>query len=526
MAPFYVYANVSGSANVIQNNSLNTYWVGVNTFAGNYTENSSGFVDLLTSTALGNPTNSLTVNDPGWVAIYGSTTGSIALTNQSVVSINSSYHGGVFYVYGGTNSWQSSFTLGPACTVAVLAGYSMNLIGPISGSGGFTTISPGTLTLSGPFENTYAGATVINKGVLQLNHVNSHAIGFSSSITIGNDTDPSDSDVVRYINPYGNQIEGGIPVTINNSGLLDLNGQSDDAGPFTLSSGDISTGSGTLFAAFGDFTLPASNTRTPVVSGHVQMYGNNFIVDRGPTFYTLELDASISDAGAGFSIVSGTVPRAFVLMTSSNSFSGPLTIGGLTVTAESPWALGTTNGGTFITNGELFMFSTAITNEPLTLASGSTLTAQNNCSWVGNITVAGAAAINTFNGGNLFDIVGAISGTGDLFSTGPGTNRFSGSTSNTYVGTTTVSNGTLLLNKTPFLSGAIPGNVVVFSNATLRLAGTEEIAVTADVLVQGGGLFDFGSCNLKASTRSAEPAADLWHQRLLEDRRQQRHQRV
>ncbi|HXC97717.1 MAG TPA: autotransporter-associated beta strand repeat-containing protein [Verrucomicrobiae bacterium] len=482
-----IYANVSGSASIVQNDPLSTYWSGANTFAGNYTDNSGGFVDLGSSTALGNVTNTMTVNDPGWVALSGN----INLTNQSLV-INSTFPGGALYVFTGSNSWQSSFTLGAACRFQVFTNCSMNLNGPITGSGGFTTIGQGILTLSGSFENTYAGATVVTNGILQLNHTSSHAIGASSSITIGNGVGPADSDIIRYINPYGNQIDGGIPITINDSGLLDLNGQSDDAGPFTLSAGDISTGSGTLIADFGDFTVPASDGKTPNINGHVEMFGNTITVDNGLSFPALQLNASLSDDGEGFSIVSGVSPAAFVRMTASNSFTGPLTIQDLTVTAETPWALGTTNGGTVVTNnGELFMYSTAITNEPLLLVSSSQLTAQNNCSWVGPMTIEGPTAINTFYGGMLFDIVGAISGTGNLSCTGVGTNRFSGSTTNTYVGTTTVSSGTLLLNKSSYLNAAIPGNVIIASNATLRLQGTEQIADTADVLVQSGGLFDF-----------------------------------
>ena len=489
----YITANASGSANIVQNNSLNTYWTGANTYSGNYSENSSGFVDLLSSTALGNVTNTMTVNDPGWVAIAGG----INIINQSLI-INSAFPSGGLYVYGGVNSWQSSFTLGAACTLAVFTNCSMNLIGQVSGPGGFTTIAPGTLTLSGSTENTYAGATEVTNGILQLNHTVSHAIGASSSITIGNGVGPGDSDIVRYINPYGNQIDASIPIIINDSGLLDLNGQTDDIGPITLSAGDISTGSGTAWVDGGDITAPALNDRTPTISGHLEMTGNSIIVGDSPALgYTLQINANISDDGSGFSIVSSTAPGAFVRMTASNSFTGPLTIRDLTVTAESPWALGTTNGGTLVTNnGELFMYATAITNEQLTLVSNSKLTGQVNCSWVGPITIAGPTTINTFGSGYLFDIVGTISGTGDLSFTnefGPATNRLSGSTANTYVGTATVNSGVLLLNKSSYLNGAITGNVVVTPNGTLRLQGTEEIADTADVFVQGGGLFDFGS---------------------------------
>jgi len=213
-------------------------------------------------------------------------------------------------------------------------------------------------------------------------------------------------------------------------------------------------------------------------------------VDAGSAFYNLVVNASVTDQGAGFKIVNGLGRPNFVRLINNNSFAGPFTIDGLTVSAESPLALGVTNGATTVTNnGELFMYSTSITNETLNLSAGSTFTAQNDCSWYGPIILGGSATVKTFNSA-LFDLVGVISGTGNLTSTGAGRNRFSGGPANTYAGTTTVDSGILVLNHSGV---AIPGNVVVNSGATLQLAASLQTSQSGDVLVNAGGLFEFST---------------------------------
>ena len=157
-ALLFMSATVSGSANIVQNDSIDTYWASANTYTGNLTANGIGYLDIVNSLALGNTNNTLTLNGQTWVAIAGN----INITNQSL-TVNSTYSGGAIYVYSAsTNSWQANFTLGSACTIVVDTSCALNLNGPIGGTNGFTTIGPGTLTLSGSTANTYAGTTTVS----------------------------------------------------------------------------------------------------------------------------------------------------------------------------------------------------------------------------------------------------------------------------------------------------------------------------------------------------------------------------
>ena len=468
---------------------------GNNTITGSTTVN-NGDMWAKTATALGNTNAPAVVNSGGELFLDG---GVFDFCPKPLVLNGSGSGQGALYILGNC-TWDGPVTFASDCVIYPDTGASLNLTGLINGPGGFTKNGLGTLTFSGNGENGYTGATVVNTGVLQLNNFNGHSIESSSSITIGDGVGGVHADVIRYTSSWGNLIYTGIPIIINNSGLLDLNGEQDDIGPITLNGGDVATGTGLVDLTGGDIYVPLTASRTPTISGGIQMHGNTIHVDDGAIFPNLTLSASINDVdGSGFSVVSGNAPGAFVRMTGSNSFTGPLTISGLTTTAETPWALGTTAGGTLVTsNGVLFLYSTAITNETVTLAGGSTFTAQLNCSWNGPVVLTGDATVNGFSTPGLFDIAGPISGTGNLVSVAVATNRFSGTTSNTFAGTTTVGSGRLILNKTTGV--AVPGNLVINSGATVTLANSQETVNSADVLVNTGGLFDFGAFNTYMDT--------------------------
>jgi len=265
--------------------------------------------------------------------------------------------------------------------------------------------------------------------------------------------------------------------------LLDLNSQFETVGPITLSGGTISTGSG-LLQIYGDVTTLAS-TNNAMINGSI-LFANGLrtiTVNHGPApgGWDLMIPGTIGDFGSGMLFSNGISGQGDVRLMGSNYFTGPLTVSGaMDVSVETPWALGATSGGTYVTNGgTLFIYSTGITNETVTLAAGTSLTGQTgaqNPIWAGPIVLAGNATIYGFNYLGLFDILGAISGPGNLTVASDGElMRFSGSLANTYTGTTTTVAGngflssgtTLLLNRTG-TGDSIPGPLVINSNCVVR----------------------------------------------------------
>src|SRR5205085_1574527 len=106
-----------------------------------------------------------------------------------------------------------------------------------------------------------------------------------------------------------------------------------------------------------------------------------------------------------------------------------------------------------------------VTNESLTLNGSGFLThgalssdSGGTNSWSGDINLATDSVISTYGAMNLTN---AISGPGALTKVGVGTLVFAGTNKNTYTGTTTVNAGTLLLEKTGVVFGAIPGELVI-----------------------------------------------------------------
>ena len=487
-------AKVSGSAALVKNDTLYLALYGANTFTNTFTANGSGGIYIDNPLSLGATNGGTILNGQTWLGIYGG----ISITNEAL-TLNSSYSvGGVLYVADNTtNVWYGTFALSNNTTVNVGTNKALELSGPISGVGGITTVmGTGRLILSGSTANLYTGDTTVNVGTMELNKSSGYAI-YAGTLTVGDGTGGLHADVVRYT-AGGSQLYVGVTTVVNSSGLLDLNGHTDDVGPITLNGGDITTGTGKIEVA-GNLRVMGSS-QTAHITGNLQFWGAPSIitVENGVAGYALDISASVSDLGNGFVITNSTPNSHFLRLLNSNSFSGPLAIGNVSVSAENDWALGQTNGATSVSsNGVLWLYSADIpTNESLTLGGGAQLVTQNACSWAGSITLNGDPIIRVFSGGPL-EIMGRITGTGNLlmYADSGQAIRLSGSQVNDYAGNTTMLFGTLELNKTA-ADGAIPGNLQLGDathSATNRYFHWNQISNTRTVTLYDGSLLDLNN---------------------------------
>ena len=463
-----IEANVSGTANIVQNGGVYTYWSGANTFSGNYTDNSSGYLDMVSSTALGNTTNNLTLNGQAWVAILAV----INITNNSL-TINSSYTGGALYSYGNTNSWTANFVLDQACTIGVLTNCGLNLIGPISGSGGITENYPGTLTLSGTTPNTYSGTTTVAGGTLLLGKpYNTTAI--PGPLVLDASTTASLLNSFQIVNPT-------TPITIYDSASLNLAGNDEWVGAITLQGAQIASASGVLYFS-SNITVNASTVAQSVISGNLEIWNGTYaITNSGHNFSPdLVITAAISSGGVG---TPGLIKNGAgeVDLTGLNTFAGPITINAGDIWAANSSALGETNFPVTVNNGgSLFLDGSGLDFglKPLVINgtgySFGAVSCSGSSSWEGNITLNSNSQIYEFNNSTL-TLAGNIGGSGGLTEAGPGTLVLGGSGANTYAGLTTVSSGsTLVLSNSAAAGGAIPGNLDIYG--TVQLAGNFQIA--------------------------------------------------
>ena len=368
----WMYANLSGAAGLAfegPDSSGGLVLAGSNSFTGPLTVD-IGRIWVWNSWGCGATNGTVTLNNGTLMEIYGG----INVTNKALV-INST-NPQALYAYGqSTNSWAGNITLNAPFGIQVDANSSLDLIGPITGTGGFTKVGPGPLWLSGTSANTYSGTTRVSEGSLLLNKSAGWAVG-AGSLIIGDGVGGVDADVVRYTGSSSSLLNTSVPITITNTGLLDLNNKSDDVGPITLGGGDITTGAGYMRVNGNLDVLSAS--RTANITGHIGFInGLRRITAADGQSLALAISATLSDNGWGLIVSNNTPTTSFVQLLGSNDFTGPLTIANARVSAETPWALGSTNGTTTVgNNGVLWLYKASITNESLTLQNGATLNSQ------------------------------------------------------------------------------------------------------------------------------------------------------
>lgn len=310
----------------------------------------------------------------------------------------------------------------------------------IAGTGGVTKNGTGTLTYNGDYNN-YTGTTIVNRGTLAFNCFTFDS-AFLGPLVIGDGIGPAE---VRLAEDA--EIPDYTTVTVNAGSTLNLDNHDEAIGSLTLQGGTASSGIGTLILN-GNLTVLASST-TATINGNLRFSGGLRTINAadGGTFYDLTLNAGISDAGGGLLFTNAAPVLNFIRLLGSNSFIGPLTVANVRLLVETPWALGATNGGTSIkTNATLWMYSTGITNEALSLEGGSTWVGQYNCTWAGPVTLLnGTITIHCYNEINEFNLVGRISGAGGFTKTGSGKLTLAGPGNNTYAGDTKLTQGTLQL---------------------------------------------------------------------------------
>jgi autotransporter-associated beta strand protein len=326
---------------------------------------------------------------------YNSTTtirsGTLEVLSTNALGIEGSsgtiaFEGGTLrYSASGTTDYSRRFSNAPNQQYSIdTAEQSVSFGAPLTSPGGsLTKLGTGTLILTEA--NTYTGPTTISGGTLSVG--SGSATGSLASGSIAN--------------------AGAL--VVNRSGTLTIAGAITGTGSLA----HVGTGTTTL-------TGPNTYTGTTTISAG-RLIGSTTSLP-GPITNNAAVEFVQATTGIFASVISGTgsVTKSgagTLTLTEANTYTGPTTISGGTLSVGSGSATGS-------------------------LASGS-------------IANAGALVVNRT--GNL-TIAGAITGTGSLAHVGNGTTTLTGV--NTYTGTTTVSAGRLI-GSTTSLQGAITNNAAV-----------------------------------------------------------------
>ena len=469
------------TAGAIQYGNNDAFGTGAITMTGGkfYTSDASDFtidedLNLQGSITLGNSGDSNTITFSGTNTLTGNTTASI----DSAVSMAA--------IDDGSNTYNLIKSGSGTLTLTGSNGYD-----------GTTTISAGTLTVTGTLDNNTAvtvssGATYdvdASDTISSLAGAGTIDIASSQTLTAGDSNDKTLSGV----------ISGSGGLTKVGSGTQTLSGTNTYTGATTVSAGTLTvTGSlsdstAVSVASGAVYDVDASDTVASINgAGNIEIASSQTLTFGDGNNKTLSGVISgsggLTKAGSGTQTLSG-----------NNTFSGSTTI----------------NAGTLTVSGTL-SDSTAVS-----VASGAVYDVDASdtiasVSGAGNIEIASSQTL-TAGDSNDKTLSGVISGSGGFTKAGSSTYTLSGT--NTYTGNTNINSGTLTVSGTlsdstvvTVASGAIydvdasdtvasiegAGNIEIASSQVLTAGDTNNKTVSG-VISGSGGLTKAGSGTLTLS---------------------------
>ena len=301
--------NGAGVAGITKSGAGKLQFAGANTYNGTTMVN-QGTLAIANSAALGASSQGTIVNNNATLALVGG----LNVNGESLSLVAATLQAD-----SGSNTWTGGIALTNTCLFSVATNAGLNLSGSLSGSGAVTKTGDGTLIFSGASANVYSGVTTVNQGTLALTKSISNAV--PGALIIGDGAGGSDADIVRL--DTAQQIPSGSTLTLNSSGLLNLNGLSYS---FGLISGN---GHLDLGAATAILTLGANNSSSSfngVISGAGQL------IKAGAG--TLTLSANNTYTGqttinAGQLIVNGQQSNSAVMVNSGALLGGTGRVGAL-----------------------------------------------------------------------------------------------------------------------------------------------------------------------------------------------------
>ncbi len=461
--------NINGGNLVTNKNGSGTLTiVGNSSLTGAYNIN-NGTVIPFTSSSLGGA-GTVTIGFgaslelPGGIstpankalAIYGN-----GLSNSSSGALRSS----------GTNVWGGTVTLSSPLTAINVQSGTLSLNGSVAGAAGLTLVKygPGTLDYSGSLANTFAGTTAVNEGTLSLNR---SLLAIAGPLVIG---DNAGTDTVVYGPNTRAAIQTGAAIptsaalSLNNGGVLNLNGRTEYFNTITLTGGSV--GGGTINLLTSIVYNPGLQGR---ISGNIAAGINptatrSISVLDGPFLNDLVIDATLVGSFPINKIGGFTNDSALLLSGDNVGYNGMVTVQAGTLVIGNDNALGNSSVAFGPTTTAVVVRSDggprSITN-PIILAStanrlvlgGPNNLAANTINFGGNVYIPGATATATLQvdptmnatiSGSIVDFVNNVpsslnkSGMGTLVLTGP----------NTYTGNTQVTQGVLRVTNSAALGG-------------------------------------------------------------------------
>jgi fibronectin-binding autotransporter adhesin len=446
---------------------------------------------LNTGSLVFNRSNALSVANAigGTGAVTQSGAGTTTLTGGNTYTGTTTISAGTLQIGGGGTVG----TLGTGdvvnnATLSFNRSDTLAVANAISGSGNLSKAGAGTTILTG--SNSYAGTTTISAGTLQVGDGGSTGAIGGGAVVNNAALSFNRSDVITV----ANAISGSGRIEQAGAGTTVLTGANAYTGTTTISAGTLQVGDGGGTGSLG--TGAVTNNATLIFNRDNALTVANAISGSG----------AVSQSGTGTTILTG-----------ANTYTGTTTITAGTLQVGSGGTTGTLGTGAVVNNGTLaFNRSNALTvanaiggTGAVTKSGAGTTTLTGANTYSGTTTISagtlqigsggttgslgsGAVVNNaalSFNRSDTLTVANAISGSGNVSKAGAGTMIVTGS--NSYVGTTTISAGTLQVGdggSTGTLgAGAVVDNAALVFNRSDTLAVTNAISGTGQVNQVGAG---------------------------------------
>jgi fibronectin-binding autotransporter adhesin len=411
--------------------------------------------------------------------------------------------------------------------------YAFTGVGALTGTAGLIKSGSGTLTLLNTGGDNYKGGVAVNGGTVVFGANNSISGGVSvasgAAVQVGLNTGAgtlpggniTDDGSITFNRGANLTVSGGISgagtITKQDTSVLTLSGNNGAlTGPINTLAGTLQAGSGNALGTSAttissgatlDVNGQTLNTTALVTVSGAGVNNQGAIINSGAdsqnALGSVTLAGNTTFGGTNRWDIRGG-PAQLNTSPASSPYSltkvGPNFIGLVGVTVDPALAnidiqqgtldyegstsgLGDPNGTLTVEIGATFELynSTVGLTKNIVLNGGTgtndTLVCGNNTgnNISGPVTLNGACVFNAASG-TLLTFNNALSGSGSMIKIGAGTNTITGGVTANYTGSTTVSNGTLVVN------GTLSSATVVVSGATLAGMGT----IGGSVALMGG----------------------------------------
>lgn len=410
----------------------------------------------------------------------------------------------------------------------------MTISTPMTGTSGLVKLGGGILTMASP--TTFTGTTYIDGGKL--------AYGVNDALNSQDLT--VDQGAVLDFGAYNDTNLGTLTVKSGRvlcTGATSANSITQTSGKaITLgggssgSSASIDTGAGKWFMS-GTTTFDSGNDPDKAtIAGNLDLNGATRTFTVGNSMAAgaavdLEVSAVVSGAASyGFSKGGAGIMK----LSGTNTFDGPVAVGGGTLILGNSQALGlptvaravtvtstytlALDGGAVISSPNSTVSLDGTGDSQVGPVSGALVSLTGNNSLAGAVTLAGNSTVSSLKSGDKLTLAGAISGAknltlagegdtelsgvlgiaaGTLTKNGGGTLTLSGAGANTFTGATTVNGGKLVLDKSA--GNAISSGAVTINNgALLQYAASSvnsDLIGSAAVTLNGAGQMDINGAS-------------------------------